>query len=740
MHKPWRTIAGMRGFQDLLRDLSSSRITLACAAILAYAVWVVSVQSAALTGFVAYVLLVFTRSAAAVAILGSAEQIDPSQAKRAWRFLGTGIALWAMAEAVQTASWAITGAPLGTPGFPDLLRVGGYLALAAAVITYPTRSPERFGRIRELLDMIILSTSVLSLSWMVFIRPVLEVGLAGPISVFWSAIRPVMDLVLLVLLFRLSLLDAPANEIKALRLLGLAVFVMAFSDLWRGYQLLISATRPASLLEAGWMATNVLLIVASRQMRLQAKDVRFPATQPSQRLPRRLEPLLSIASTYAVVGFTAVDWWVTGQVDWFGVGTAVALGLMLVARQGFIVGQREMRQVAALVNASADMAFILQSDGLIHLANPALLQVVGERTDVEEKLNLSHFVITEKNLSQIISLALEDGWRGEVSFKRQDGSTLPVSLSLRPVRDEHQTQTLFAATAHDLTTILEREKALRTALDEVALARNELEALNAELEDKVEARTEELKRIVVDLGRLNEELKELDRLKTEFVALVSHELRAPLTNIRTGVELILESYPNLDPSVEESLGLVHSETHRLAGFVETILNLSALEAGRFPIQPQSLQLEEVAMHTIRRFPEEAGGRRLTLDFSPEIPPVVADGRALESVFYHLLDNALKYAPESEVRLEAWLEGQLVYVAVTDSGPGIPAEEREQVFDLFHRLDSRDSREVYGHGLGLPMVKRLLEAMDGGIRVEQDPEGGARMVFWLPRSDKMGQSA
>jgi len=219
-------------------------------------------------------------------------------------------------------------------------------------------------------------------------------------------------------------------------------------------------------------------------------------------------------------------------------------------------------------------------------------------------------------------------------------------------------------------------------------------------------------------------------MKTEFVALVSHELRAPLTNIRSGVELILNSDSGLTTSVRESLTLVEAETRRLAHFVGTILDISALEAGRFPLQPHSVPVESIARKACSRFSEDHGGNRLSFDLPHDLPAVVADEQALESVFFHLFDNALKYAPEGDIWVKGWVEGASVYIAVSDAGPGIPPEERERVFELFHRLDTSDSREVYGYGLGLPMVRRLLEAMEGGIRIEQDPLGGAQLIFWL----------
>jgi signal transduction histidine kinase len=98
----------------------------------------------------------------------------------------------------------------------------------------------------------------------------------------------------------------------------------------------------------------------------------------------------------------------------------------------------------------------------------------------------------------------------------------------------------------------------------------------------------------------------------------------------------------------------------------------------------------------------------------------------------LLDNAAKYAPSGDIIIEAHEEPERVVVTVVDSGPGIPADQREYIFEMFHRLDTSDAREVYGHGLGLPMVSRLLEAMGGGIRVDEKAMTGTRLEFWLPK--------
>ncbi len=172
--------------------------------------------------------------------------------------------------------------------------------------------------------------------------------------------------------------------------------------------------------------------------------------------------------------------------------------------------------------------------------------------------------------------------------------------------------------------------------------------------------------------------------------------------------------------------------------MEAILDLSALEAGRFPLRLQALDLGRMADEAAGRFQPLPQGRRIVVSQARSAPPVLADERALASVFYHLIDNGLKYAPSGDIRLEAEADAQVVRLSVRDFGEGIPPEEREKVFDMFHRLDSSDSRQVYGHGLGLHLVRRILEAMSGGIRVESAEGGGSQFTFWLPARRRAGE--
>jgi signal transduction histidine kinase len=680
-------------------------------------------------------LVLIAHTATVLVILRTAREAQIKDVQRFWQHLGSGIALWAFGDGIRVVA-SVFQWPLGIPSVTNFLQFAGYLTILAALARDPTYRPESFGRLRAYLDIFILGLSVLALCWLVLIRPVVDIGLAGSIQSFWIFFAPAFDMVFMLYAIRLAWTGASERNRSAFRWLILGFFFVAASNVLNAYRLLQLSDSARGFIEGGWLIASIAFVLAARAGIQPAVLIAPSDGIPSadrKRWGERLEPLLPLFFTYAVVGYTAIDWSLSNAVDWVGVVAASILSLLLVARQGVIAGQFETRQYIALVDASADLAFICQPDGTLRLGNPALYHALGQLERLDEPLKLSNFVVAEMPLEEIIAQSLEGGWTGEALFRRGDETTFPVSLSLRPVRDRSRLQALLAATAYDLSMIRLREDDLRNALREVADARQALETLNVELETKVADRTSELETTVAELARLNEDLKSLDKLKSEFVALVSHELRAPLTNIRTGIELILRDEPGLPHPVNEALGLVQSETARLTRFVETILDLSALEAGRLRLQCVALELAPVASRVTARFTQEQGGDRIQAAVPDDLPSLKADERFLESVLYHLIDNAIKYAPEGEVRLEAWEEGSKIFLAVSDHGPGISEEQREQVFEMFHRLDARDSREIYGYGLGLPMVQRLLDAMDGGIRIEGREGGGARLVLWLPRA-------
>jgi len=278
-------------------------------------------------------------------------------------------------------------------------------------------------------------------------------------------------------------------------------------------------------------------------------------------------------------------------------------------------------------------------------------------------------------------------------------------------------------------TIWPNRNTSRRAYDELREVYSRLEKLNTELEDKVEERTLTLTKAYKQLEDQNKMLQALDQLKSDFVSMVSHELRTPLTSINGGLELLLSRKNWSEPDFS-TLSLMRSEVLRLTRFVENILSLSTMEAGRLEPHPVPISLQDVLEDACQSFQGAIGSERIRVHLSRDLPLVLADESLLQSVLHHLLDNALKYASEGQIKIDAIQARGRVRIQVTDTGPGIPDDKRRLLFQRFQRLDARDSQSVYGYGLGLYLSRRMLRAMHSTLAFEAPAEGGARFYFYL----------
>jgi PAS domain S-box-containing protein len=646
--------------------------------------------------------------------------------------LATAAVLWLGADILRLLYLVLQGAPLEAPTVADLFALAGNLSIFAAVFNYPISSSERFGRVRNFLEVAMIALSVLTLYWLLVARTVLSADMTSWVVLFWASLPIAFQSVLMLLMARLWLHPHLPDHMLSFRDWIAGLGLLTVTNFLAGYARILNEPVNGSWLEIGWVAGSLILARAfSEPFALgREKDERLAesALETSPYL-HRFERWLPFTLTTAVVGLTLVIWLLTQQLDWIGVGAGIVLTILLVARQGVIAGQAELQQYAALINASSDMAFICRPDGSLMLANPTLERWLG-RPMVVGQTRVSEFI---PDWSEIVSDRGTAGWSGEARLMTAGGKTIPIVMSMSPISQGADLEPLLAVIAHDLTEIRAREEELRTALDQVARARTDLEALNRELENKVEERTSELELMVQNLERLNQELQEVDRLKSEFVALVSHELRSPLTTIRGGLEVILEGSPSLPGKITQSMQLVQNETLRLSSFVEQILDLSALEAGKFALAIEPCSLPAAVNIAVRQVEQQKQLPDVEIEIPEGLPFVEADERALVSVIHNLLDNAVKYAGGTPIEIRAHEQAERVFMQIRDHGPGIPAGDSGRIFDMFHRLDSSDSREVYGYGLGLPMAKRLLLAMEGDIQLVADETAGACFEFWLPKT-------
>jgi len=240
----------------------------------------------------------------------------------------------------------------------------------------------------------------------------------------------------------------------------------------------------------------------------------------------------------------------------------------------------------------------------------------------------------------------------------------------------------------------------------------EIHVLNRGLEIKVAERTAALERRNAELDQANRQLQQMDEMKSEFVSLVSHELRAPLTALNGGLEVALQSADTLPPASRRTLEAMMDESARLTQFVQTILDVSRLEAGRL-----TLNLGPVAVAPIlyRAVEVVLGTRReVQWNLPAEVPPVWADEVHYEQILRNLLLNADKYSPaEKPIEISAQVSDGNVSVDVADHGAGIPPEMQAKIFERFQRGHSGESAPP-GWGLGLYFAKKLTEAQSGAL--------------------------
>lgn len=251
-----------------------------------------------------------------------------------------------------------------------------------------------------------------------------------------------------------------------------------------------------------------------------------------------------------------------------------------------------------------------------------------------------------------------------------------------------------------------------------------------------------------------ERLKELDRLKSNFLATVSHELRTPLTSIIGYSEMILEGIAGeINEEQREFLNTIHEKGEQLLELIKSLLDLSKLESGTMSLRRAETDCGKLAQQVVSTLTPAARKRGVLLEaqVGQDLPMLFADAGRLRQVLNNLTENALKFTPEGgtvcigvqRVLLEnteiggfgsallATAERPAIEFSVRDSGIGIPPEQRDRVFDAFYQVDNTSTREVGGTGLGLSIVKRLVDAHDGAIRVEGNEPQGTAFIVTLP---------
>lgn len=248
---------------------------------------------------------------------------------------------------------------------------------------------------------------------------------------------------------------------------------------------------------------------------------------------------------------------------------------------------------------------------------------------------------------------------------------------------------------------------------------------------QLEAQAEQLKGHLAKEQLTVAELRELNRLKDEFVAVASHEVRTPLTSIVGYAKTLRRSEVVVDESTrDEFLEGIERQADRLSRLVENLLASSSIEDERPRLSLGPVSFWEVCTEVLAGLGQR--GVRIRVEIPPDLPLVITDQQRVELILSNLLDNALKFSPDdSPCELVAGQEGDSLVFWVTDRGMGIPAGQLDAIFERFHQVDSSSTRQFGGVGLGLSLVREQLTSLGGSIRVTSQLGQGSRFTVTLP---------
>ncbi len=289
-----------------------------------------------------------------------------------------------------------------------------------------------------------------------------------------------------------------------------------------------------------------------------------------------------------------------------------------------------------------------------------------------------------------------------------------------------------AASARVMVASVAKEEAL--TLEEVREVLDEASQVVAS-SHRLEQKSRELEAATAELRAANERLKELDRLKDDFVSTVSHELRTPLTSIRAFTEILIEN-PDVGAAERRRfLGIIIKEAERLTRLINQVLDAAKIESGKVEWTETLVDMKEVISDTLAAMGQVFNEKRIKVEshLPDGVPVVKADLDRMIQVMLNLLSNAAKFCDPADGRIEVTLAGRdrTVRVDVRDNGRGIEPKDQEAVFSKFHQVEDGTAGELRGTGLGLHISRQIIEHFGGRMWVESRLGGGACFSFTLP---------
>jgi PAS domain S-box-containing protein len=398
-----------------------------------------------------------------------------------------------------------------------------------------------------------------------------------------------------------------------------------------------------------------------------------------------------------------------------------------------------------IFQGSAEGIIMVNREGVILLANPVSETMFGYEYGeligkTLEELLPSRYRGTHSHLRKSFNEHPSPRRMGigrDLMAMRKDRSEFPVevSLSYKEIKDDF----LVMAFIIDITERKKAEEALKSSEEQLLL-------YAAELERKVQTRTEALNRSVQELEKevevrkkaeedarkALEKERELNELKSKFVSIASHEFRTPLSTIMSSASLVSQYKEKGDlDKIDKHTARIKSNVNHLTGILNDFLSLGKLEEGRVDIITESLNIPSFLNEIQEELkPSLKTGQKIVLEYAPDLKPINVDVRILRNVLFNLLSNASKYSDEGKnIYLTCFETGDELILNVKDEGIGIPENDKKHLFDRFFRASN--ATNIQGTGLGLNIVKRYLDLLGGSISFESEYGKGSTFSIMIP---------
>ena len=582
----------------------------------------------------------------------------------------------------------------------DLLLLVSLLLVVVALAIYPSGPRRPTDLFRVVLDGVVLAGSILLILSNTLIPRIAEQPSAASFAV---ALSPVIDIVLVTVAW-LMFLRSTRRDRPALALAAAGFALFAISDISATVRRSEDGFTFGTVVDLGWIAGYTVLAFAVRWS---------PSTEETQQpeRPHRRSPIAGTLLMFSV--FFAAGSLTLYAVSDGDVSTTVVilLGGVLIAitarqvlllvdndrlraslEQRVIERSTELAEVTQrtdlLVDSVEDGVYGVDSQGRVTFVNPAGARLLGSRRgallgqyahEAFHSHPLADCYLRTIQRNGLAITGIDDAYRSS------DGRQVPVEVSASPMADP----------------------------------RGEGSSVRG----------------VVVVFRDVTRRREVDRMKNEFVSLVSHELKTPLTAIRGSLGLLAGgALGELAPPATRMVEIALESSERLTRLINEILDMERIESGSMPMQIGAHDVTSLLAAAHDQVQVLAGGAGIVVDVDAASGQVVADADRVVQTLINLVGNAIKFSPPgSAVTLSAVPDGNVVLFSVRDQGRGVPENRLEVIFERFEQVDSSDAREKGGTGLGLSISRSIVERLGGRIWAENNLEGGSTFSFTLPEA-------